>query len=359
MKMFKRMISLVLALSIILSLNPAVAKADSSYSMITPGYSVESAAVVPTDGKDYVASIDSAETENLYFMFDVPQNAETFYTITYKNLSVDGYTSFAIESTAGEVLFKSNDYMRVSDSYVLSRKLEGGCYILKVHNREGKTGNVKVNVATRKDKIGDDQASAATIKVGTAVTGSLDGYHDNDYYKFVAPAKGTYEFYGKNLSIDEWGYFGVYSSSEEEMYSCNYMNKNNEGSCAIKCEKGDVYYLRYAYHNHGSDVPAVGNYKVYVKKVEPGKVKSVKVKKKNGWNNIYVSWSKASGCTGYEMQISTSKKFKTYDSYTTSDKNYSVYRSKGTYYIRVRSYKQIGSTKYYGSFSSTKKITVK
>lgn len=358
MKIIKKMLCLFFALSMMLSLNPVVTKADSTYSMITPGYSAESAASVPVDGKDYVANIESGTTEDLYFMFDVPQDAQTFYTITYKNLSVNGRTSFAIESTAGEVI-ESKDYLRSSDFYVYNRKLEAGRYILRVHNGDGKTGNVKVNVAGRKDKIGDDQANATAIKVGTAVTGSLDGYHDNDYYKFVAPAKGTYEFYGKNLSIDEWGYFGVYSSSEEQMYYCNYMNKNNEGSCAIKCQKGDVYYLRYAYHNYGSDVPAVGNYKVYVKKVEPGKVKTVKVVKKNSWDNLYVSWSKASGCTGYEVQISQSKKFKTYDSYTTSNKNYSIYRSKGTYYIRVRSYKQIGDTKYYGSFSSVKKVAVK
>ena len=59
------------------------------------------------------------------------------------------------------------------------------------------------------------------------------------------------------------------------------------------------------------------------------------------------------------MQVSKSKKFKTYDSYTTSDKNYNVYRTKGTYYIMVRSYKQIGNTKYYGSFSSVKAVTIK
>lgn len=358
MKIIKRVICLVFALSMMLSLNSTVTKADSAYTKITPGSSADSAAFVPVDGKDYVANIESGTMEDLYFMFDVPQNAQTFYTITYKNLSVNGCTSFAIESTAGEVI-KSKGYLRSSDSYVYNRKLEAGRYILRVHNGDGKTGNVKVNVAGRKDKIGDDQANATAIKAGTAVAGSLDGRDDNDYYKFVAPAKGTYEFYGKNLSINEWGYFGVYSSSEEQIYKCGYMNKNNEGSCAIKCQKGDVYYLQYAYHNHGSDVPAIGNYKVYVKKVEPGKVKTVKVVKKNSWNNLYVSWSKASGCTGYEVQISQSKKFKTYDSYTTTNKNYSTSRSKGTYYIRVRSYKQIGDTKYYGSFSSVKKVVVK
>ena len=52
-----------------------------------------------------------------------------------------------------------------------------------------------MNVASRADKAGDDMEQAQAIKLGTPVAGTLDGYCDNDYYKFVAPAKGTYEFY--------------------------------------------------------------------------------------------------------------------------------------------------------------------
>lgn len=357
MKMFRRLTCLVLALSMILSMNPVVTKADSTYTMITPGYSVESAATVPVDGHDYVATIDSTETEDLYFAFDVPADSNGFYTVTYKNLSVDGDTDYSIETPVGEILYRDK-YVYKSEEYKINRKLEPGCYILHVNTKQKKTGNIKVNVARRADTVGDDQANAKAIKLGTAVTGTLDGYDDSDYYKFVAPAKGTYEFYGKNLTMGTDCRFTVYSSSEEQMFTEKYMYKNEYASCAIKCAKGDVYYLQFAY-NYASNDPIIGKYKVCVKKVGPGKVKTVKVKKKNGWNNIYVSWSKASECTGYEMQISKSKKFKTYDSYTTSDKNYSVYRSKGTYYIRVRSYKTIGNTKYYGSFSSVKKIVVK
>lgn len=357
MKMFRRLTGLVLALGMILSLNPVVTKADSTYTMITPGYSVESAAPVPVDGHDYVATIDSADTEDLYFAFDVPTDSNSFYTITYKNLSVEGDTDYSIETAVGEVLYYDH-YVYKSEGYKINKKLEPGRYVLHVNNNQKKTGNIKVNVARRADTVGDNQANAKTIKLGAVVTGTLDGYADSDYYKFVAPAKGTYEFYGKNLTMNTLCRFTVYSSSEEEMFTENYVYRNEDASCAIKCAKGEVYYLQCTY-NYADNDPIIGKYKVCVKKVGPGKIKTVNVKKKNSGYNIYVSWSKASECTGYEVQISKSKKFKTYDNYITSEKNYSTYRTKGTYYIRVRSYKQINDTKYYGSFSSVKKIVVK
>lgn len=300
----------------------------------------------------------AAETENLYFAFEVPQNAETYYTITYKNLSVNGWTGFYIESVVGEVLYDGDYWMDASRGYALNRKLEAGRYILRVYNREGKTGNIKVNVAARKDKVGNDQPNAAGIKAGATVTGSLDGYCDKDYYKFVAPSKGIYEFYGKNLSIDTDCRFAVYSSSEEEMGNKDWLSKNNQGSCALKCEKGDVYYLSMGYHWE-ADNPAVGNYKIYVKKVGPGKVKTLKVRKTNSYT-AKLTWSKAFGKTGYEIQISKSKKFKTYDHYLVSGASDTHnFWSKGTYYIRVRAYKEIDNQKYYGSFSPVKKFVVK
>mgnify|MGYP000477114661 CR=1 FL=1 len=58
------------------------------------------------DGHDYVATIDSADTEDLYFAFDVPADSNSFYTVTYKNLSVEGDTDYTIETGAWEVLYR-------------------------------------------------------------------------------------------------------------------------------------------------------------------------------------------------------------------------------------------------------------
>ena len=63
--------------------------------------------------------------------------------------------------------------------------------------------------------------------------------------------------------------------------------------------------------------------------------------------------------TGYQIQYSTSKTFKssktkTITSYKTSSTNLNSLKAKTTYYVRVRTYKTVGKTKYYSNWSSLK-----
>ncbi len=63
--------------------------------------------------------------------------------------------------------------------------------------------------------------------------------------------------------------------------------------------------------------------------------------------------------TGYQIQYSTSKTFKnaktkTITSYKTSSTNLTGLKGKTTYYVRVRTYKTVGKTKYYSNWSSYK-----
>lgn len=63
--------------------------------------------------------------------------------------------------------------------------------------------------------------------------------------------------------------------------------------------------------------------------------------------------------TGYEIQYSTSKKFKsakkvTIKSYKTSTTTLKKLKAKKTYYVRVRTYKTVGKTKYYSNWSNYK-----
>ncbi|MBR1724494.1 MAG: fibronectin type III domain-containing protein, partial [Ruminococcus sp.] len=95
--------------------------------------------------------------------------------------------------------------------------------------------------------------------------------------------------------------------------------------------------------------------KMAIKKIAKPKTKTIKV-----------SWSKAPGnVTGYHVQIATNKKF------TKGKKSYYVKKStstaktitklkKGTkYYVRLRAYKTVGKTKYYGAYSKVKAVTAK
>lgn len=92
---------------------------------------------------------------------------------------------------------------------------------------------------------------------------------------------------------------------------------------------------------------------------KPGRVKSVKVKKKKK-RSVVVTWAKISGAKGYQIQYATSKKFKKKKSKYIKKKKYTVKKlKKKIYYIRVRAYKLSGKKKVYGKWSKVKKCKVK
>ena len=77
------------------------------------------------------------------------------------------------------------------------------------------------------------------------------------------------------------------------------------------------------------------------------------------------TWKKqATQTTGYQIQYSTSKSFKsaktvTVSSTKTTSKSVSKLSAKKTYYVRVRTYKTVGKTKLYSSWSSAKTVKTK
>lgn len=92
------------------------------------------------------------------------------------------------------------------------------------------------------------------------------------------------------------------------------------------------------------------------------KIKSVASKSKK---KITVKWKKTV-CTGYQVQVSTSKNFsknrKTYSlksSAKTVQKTIKTQKSKKYYYVRIRATKTVDGKTVYGAWSSAKKIKVK
>ncbi|MGN1328382.1 MAG: fibronectin type III domain-containing protein [Eubacterium sp.] len=94
---------------------------------------------------------------------------------------------------------------------------------------------------------------------------------------------------------------------------------------------------------------------------KPSKVKITKLKTSK--KTITVYWKKMSA-SGFQVQYSTSSKFKKAKTVTvkgsskTSAKIKSLKKGK-KYYVRVRAYKTVNGKKYYGSWSTKKSITVK
>ncbi len=99
--------------------------------------------------------------------------------------------------------------------------------------------------------------------------------------------------------------------------------------------------------------------KVAPKKAVVSKVESSKK------NTLKVTWKKDSQATGYEIQYSTSKTFKSGVKTKSFTKNSTVtttvskLTAKKTYYVRVRSYKTANGKKLYGEYSAVKSVKVK
>jgi|GEM_PF-4009345 len=84
-------------------------------------------------------------------------------------------------------------------------------------------------------------------------------------------------------------------------------------------------------------------------KTSGGNAKAVKAK------SVALSWSKASGAKGYEIEASTSKSknFQVIQRTTSTSFTHSKLKSGQVYYYRVRSYRTVDEGRYYSGYSST------
>ena len=109
------------------------------------------------------------------------------------------------------------------------------------------------------------------------------------------------------------------------------------------------------------------NYKATTKKVtvtvNPAKVKLTGVKNYKG-KKLKAYWKKNTKVTGYQIQYSTSSKFKsaktvTVKGYKSTSKTITKLTKNKKYYVRVRTYKTVSKVNYYSGWSNTKSITIK
>ena len=120
----------------------------------------------------------------------------------------------------------------------------------------------------------------------------------------------------------------------------------------------------------------VGTYKVTIKmkgnysgtktltfKVNPPKTTVSKATSTKAKTLHVTVAKKTTQTTGYQIQYATSKLFKSAKSVTLSNKTTAKtitgLKAKTTYYVRVRTYKKVGSTTYYSGWSTVKSATIK
>lgn len=112
---------------------------------------------------------------------------------------------------------------------------------------------------------------------------------------------------------------------------------------------------------------ATKNYKATTKKVtvtvNPAGTKLTSVKNYKG-KKLKAYWKKNTKVTGYQVQYSTSSKFKsaktvTVKGYKSTSKTITKLTKNKKYYVRVRTYKTVSKVNYYSGWSNVKSITIK
>ncbi len=171
-------------------------------------------------------------------------------------------------------------------------------------------------------------ASNTTIKYPKTFKLSTSSYTYSGSYK--KPTVKVYDSAGKRIS--------------SSYYTVSYKNNKNVGKAAVTIKfKGNYSGTKTLYFTIKPKAASVNKLTAGKKKLTVKLNRSLKQS------------------TGYQIQYSTSKKFsksatktKTIKSYKTTSLTIKSLKSKKTYYVRVRTYKTVGKTKYYSNWSTAK-----
>lgn len=135
----------------------------------------------------------------------------------------------------------------------------------------------------------------------------------------------------------------------------------------IKLEKGTDYIVSYSNNKNPGKatvtIKGTGSFKGTIKKtfiIKPKKLTGLKVKSQKT-DSIKLNWSKQTGVTGYKLYSYNYSKNKWEYIGKTKDTLYTIKKLKaGTIYkFRVRAYKNVDGTQYFGSYASSVKTATK
>lgn len=201
--------------------------------------------------------------------------------------------------------------------------------------------------------------------VGSKVVyGSLYRSYDNDVYKVVSPAAGTmsvtFAVNDVDTNLGDGYNVEIYNAAGNSLKNTGYVKSKTVTKVSVKA---GTYYVVIKRENSLSEVTEK-EYSITAtisKKVKTPAVKKLSLKAKK--KSVKVSWSKASGVTGYQIQYSTNKKFKKAKTVkvASSKKSYTIKKLKSNkkYYVRVRAYKKSGGKIVTGKYTAVKSVVVK
>lgn len=232
-------------------------------------------------------------------------------------------------------------------------------------NYEAVEGNVTIRVVKAEDpaqtkKPCSHSYANKTVKATTSKNGSIRKYCTKcgviqsvstiPAAKTVKLSATSYTYNGKTKKPS----VSVIGNNGKKLASSNYSVSYSSGR-----KKVGKYTVKVTFK---------GNYSGTVSKTFKINPKGTSVSKvKAGKKRMTVKWKKLSKTyvTGYQIQYSTDKKFKksvktsTVTKYKTSSKTIKKLKAKKKYYVRIRTYKKVGSVKYYSGWSKVKSVKVK
>lgn len=185
---------------------------------------------------------------------------------------------------------------------------------------DGITGNVDMNFYYTQNL---DNFSQSRFNIASATIASV----------------ANQAYTGANIAPDPVITYDNHLLIKDTDYTVSYSNNKNIGIATIK-------------------ITGKGNYlgsKTTTFKIVPKTVTSLKAKKRTK-NDITLSWNKNTSGSGYQIYRSTSlngtyKKIKTISKNSTTSYKNTKLKAGQCYYYKIRSYKKIGKTTYYGAFT--------
>ncbi len=242
-----------------------------------------------------------------------------------KNMDFPGLYEFSYSQTAGWMFFVNNKDMPVGAA--------------NYHLRDGDVVRLRFTLYS-KDRYGEDLGSGENglaLPNLDAVTRRMAVYNSN------------------RKACDAKGYAPVYKSVKAVV--TNMDSTPQEVQQAYAKLPTEVKMRQW-----GAELAEKEKAAADKKKYTPSKAKITKITSKKKLAKL--TWKKISGVSGYEIQMSKKKasgfkKVATIKKAATVTYTKKKLKSKKTMYFRVRAYRKVGKTTYYGAYSTVKKIKIK
>ena len=206
-----------------------------------------------------------------------------------------------------------------------------------------------------------DNINAGTATVTLTGTGQYSGIRTESYTITKAKQTVTAKSFTKTLGDKDFSLKAKASGKGKLTY------KSSKPKVATVSKSGKITIKGAGTAKITISAAETNNYKkatktvtVKVKKITPTKISKLTNSK---GKKMVVKWKKITGIAGYEIQYDTNAKFKkpkkTTAKASATSKTISKLTKKKKYYVRIRTYRTLGKTKFYSAWSSAKNITIK